>query len=244
MAQNIYDDADFFRRYSQIARQTQGLAGAPEWPTLESLLPSMAGARVLDLGCGFGWFSRWAVGAGAGSVVGVDLSERMLARARSETTDSRITYLHADLDNIEFERANFDLAFSSLTLHYVRGLSALFDKVHGALRSGGRLVFSAEHPILLAPSSPDWRSFGTAGDVVWPLNRYLEEGPRAVDWLGSSVEKQHRTVATYLNSLIRTGFTIRHVEEWGPSLEQVRERPEWAVERNRPYFLLVAAQRS
>ena len=61
MAQNIYDDEEFFVAYSGLRRSVEGLDGAPEWPTLRSMLPPMSGLRVVDLGCGFGWFTRWAV---------------------------------------------------------------------------------------------------------------------------------------------------------------------------------------
>jgi hypothetical protein len=44
--------------------------------------------------------------------------------------------------------------------------------------------------------------------------------------------------------LIRAGFAISHVEEWGPTAEQISANPQWAQERERPMFLLVAAQRS
>jgi hypothetical protein len=52
MTQNIYDNVDFFERYSQLPRSVEGLEGAPEWPTLRALLPNVGGLRVLDLGCG------------------------------------------------------------------------------------------------------------------------------------------------------------------------------------------------
>ena len=60
MPQNIYDDPAFFAGYSEFRRSREGLAGAPEWPTLRSMLPPMNGVHVLDLGCGFGAFARWA----------------------------------------------------------------------------------------------------------------------------------------------------------------------------------------
>ncbi len=65
MTQNIYDDPAFFEGYSRLNRSIHGLDGAPEWPALRALLPDLHGRRVLDLGCGYGWFSRWAAGQGA-----------------------------------------------------------------------------------------------------------------------------------------------------------------------------------
>ncbi|HKX01711.1 MAG TPA: SAM-dependent methyltransferase, partial [Methylomirabilota bacterium] len=82
-----------------------------------------------------------------------------------------------------------------------------------------------------------------AGRPTWPVSGYLDEGPRATDWLAAGVIKQHRTIATYVNLLIRAGFSISHVEEWGPTEEQVAAHPEWANERQRPPFLLLAARR-
>ena len=66
MTQNIYDDETFFAGYSQLPRSVHGLEGAPEWPVLRAMLPELRGRRVLDLGCGFGWFCRFAAGEGAG----------------------------------------------------------------------------------------------------------------------------------------------------------------------------------
>ena len=70
MAQNIYDDPTFFAGYSQLPRQVHGLDAAPEWPALRTMLPDLTGKRVVDLGCGFGWFARWAREHGAASVLG------------------------------------------------------------------------------------------------------------------------------------------------------------------------------
>ena len=50
-------------------------------------------------------------------------------------------------------------------------------------------------------------------------------------------------VATHLSMLLRAGFAISHVEEWGPTPEQIAAKPGLAEERQRPPFLLVAARR-
>jgi len=125
MTRNIYDDPEFFAGYSRLDRSIEGLDGAPEWPALRALLPPMTGLRVVDLGCGFGWFCRWAREAGAARVLGIDVSERMLERARAATTDDAIAYLRADMERLAQPRGSFDLAYSSLALHYVADLAAL-----------------------------------------------------------------------------------------------------------------------
>ena len=238
MTQNIYDNDGFFAGYSKLGRSVEGLDGAAEWPVLRALLPDLKGARVLDLGCGFGWFCRWAREAGTAQVSGLDVSEKMLERARRDTKDPAIAYAREDLETLKLARDSFDLVYSSLTLHYIENLRGLFEQIYRALVPGGSLVFSVEHPIYTAPRDPKWTADGT-----WPLDRYLEEGPRSTDWLAKGVIKQHRSVGTYLNMLLQTGFALTHVEEWGPTDEQIAAEPALAPERQRPPFLLVAARR-
>jgi len=241
MTQNIYDHDDFSRGYSQLPRAVEGLDAAPEWPALRALLPELEGLRVLDLGCGFGWFCRWAREQGAVSVLGIDVSEKMLARAAEATCDPAIAYTRADMERVQLPPASFDLVYSSLALHYVENLDRLISIVHRSLAPGGSLVFSVEHPIFTAPSEPRW-STNAAGRKTWPVDSYLEEGPRTTDWLAKGVIKRHRTLGSYVNMLIRAGFVIRHVEEWGPTQEQIAAKPNWADERQRPPFLLIAAR--
>jgi ubiquinone/menaquinone biosynthesis C-methylase UbiE len=242
MTQNIYDDDEFFEGYSRLPRSVEGLDGAPEWPALRAMLPDLHGLKILDLGCGFGWFCRWAREQGAAQVLGIDVSEKMLARARATTQDSAITYTRANMEKLELPSGSFDLVYSSLALHYVENLDGLMVEVHRSLVPDGSLVFSVEHPIFTAPAAPGW-SANAAGRRIWPVDSYLNEGPRSTDWLAKGVIKQHRTLATYLNMLLRLRYTLRHVEEWGPTEEQIAAHPQWADERQRPPFLLIGARR-
>ena len=241
MAQNIYDNPDFFAGYSQLGRSVDGLDGANEWPAIRALLPDMAGLDVVDLGCGFGWFSRWARQAGAKSVLGLDVSEKMLDRAAADTSDAAVQYRRTDLDTVELPAGAYDLAYSSLTLHYIADLPRLLATIHRSLRPGGHFVYSAEHPIYMAPRKPAWAEVD--GRQVWPLDDYLVEGPRRTDWLAEGVVKQHRLLGTQINALIAAGFAIQHVEEWQPTEAQIAAKPTLAAERHRPMFYLLKARR-
>ena len=134
-------------------------------------------------------------------------------------------------------------ACSSLAFHYLVNLDGLLNVVYRALKAGGRLVFSVEHPVYTAPSRPGWLETED-GRRTWPVDGYLEEGPRTTDWLAKGVVKQHRTIGTYLNLLIRLGFVIDRVEEWGPTDEQIARQPSLADERRRPMFLLAAVHKT
>ncbi|MCU1365121.1 MAG: Methyltransferase [Ilumatobacteraceae bacterium] len=240
MAQNIYDDPGFFDNYAQLPRSQHGLDAAGEWPAIKALLAAMDGLDVVDLGCGYGWFCRWAAEAGAGSVLGLDVSAKMLQRAAADTDDPRITYRREDLDSVELPEREFDLVYSSLTLHYLADVSRLFGKVASALRPGGRLVCSLEHPLYTAPSQPGFVEH--EGRTVWPLDDYSVEGPRITNWLADGVVKQHRTIATYVNALADAGFAITRMVEWSPTPSDLDEHPDWAIEVHRPPFLLIGAR--
>ncbi|MDW6026633.1 class I SAM-dependent methyltransferase [Mesorhizobium sp. BAC0120] len=242
MAQNIYDNPDFFSGYSRLPRQVHGLAGAPEWPRLRAMFPDVAGKRAVDLGCGFGWVSRWLRESGADKVLGIDLSENMIARARETTADTEIDYRIADIETVELPEAAFDFAFSSLTFHYIRDFDRLARMIHRALTPGSHFVFSIEHPIFMAAAHPNWIE-DEDGRKAWPVNRYSIEGERRTDWLAKGVVKYHRTIGTTLNALIRAGFAIEAVDEFAPTLEQIRENPALEEELERPMMLLVSSSR-
>ena len=242
MTEPLYDRTAFFAAYSTLRRSVEGLDGAPEWPTLRAMLPPLRGLRVVDLGCGFGWFSRWAAEQGTASVLGIDLSERMLQQARTASPSS-VTYRQGDLATLSLPPQSFDLAYSSLALHYLSDLMPLLATLHHALMPGAPFVFSTEHPIYSAPSHQGW-SVTPDGRRCWPLDGYHNELERRRTWFTPDVVKFHRTVGTILTTLIRAGFTLTQVNEFCPSADQITAWPDLEREVDRPMFLLVASVRN
>ncbi|CAM6507485.1 class I SAM-dependent methyltransferase [Enterobacter hormaechei] len=243
MAQNIYDNPAFFEGYAQLPRSVQGLNGAPEWPALKAMLPDLTGTSVIDLGCGYGWFCRVARELGACDVTGVDISEKMLARAAELTDDNRIHYQRSDLESLALKANSLDLVYSSLALHYLPELDALFARVQRALKPGGSLVFSMEHPIYTCATRQGWLTDDN-GERFWGVNHYQDESQRVSNWLADGVIKYHRTLGTTLNALIKAGLTISEVNEWGPTQTQVDAWPALAEEAERPMLVLIAARKA
>ncbi|HVI43707.1 MAG TPA: class I SAM-dependent methyltransferase [Chitinophaga sp.] len=243
MKENKYDDPAFFYTYSKMPRSVDGLHAAGEWSILRAMLPVLEGKTVLDLGCGFGWHCRYAREQGAGRVTGVDLSEKMLQRARAATSDAAIEYCRMAIEDIDFSSSEFDVVFSSLALHYVERFDVVCRKVYHCLKSGGTFVISVEHPVFTARAEQDWYYDTTGNRLHWPLDHYQEEGLRNTRFLGSDVIKYHRTLSTWINAIIDAGFTIRRIEEPGPSPEVLARYPEMKDESRRPIFLLIAADK-
>ncbi|SFM22249.1 Methyltransferase domain-containing protein [Paenibacillus sp. 1_12] len=241
MKQNKYDDLDFFTNYSQMPRSIGGLNAAGEWEELRAMLPELRDKKVLDLGCGFGWHCLYAREQHARSVVGVDLSENMLERARSMTNDSEIKYLLLPIEDIDFTAGQFDVVISSLALHYIERFDIICQKIHHCLTPGGTFVLSVEHPVFTALASQDWY-YGPQGEKLhWPVDDYYHEGLRQTRFLDNDVVKYHRTVATYMNALIDSGFGITKVSEPQPSQEMLDKNPGMRDDTRRPIFLMIAA---
>ena len=142
MKENRYDDQVFFEKYAQMARSRDGLRGAGEWRELQKLLPDFEGQRVLDLGCGYGWHCKYAAEHGAASVLGVDLSHKMLKTAKARNADQAIVYQQGAIEDLEFPAGSFDVVLSSLAFHYIRDFRPLAANIAGWLEQGGSFVFS------------------------------------------------------------------------------------------------------
>lgn len=241
MKENRYDDEVFFEKYSEMPRSKEGLLAAGEWDTLRALLPDFAGKRVLDLGCGYGWHCVYAAQQGAASVVGVDLSQRMLEVARSKTDSPKVQYIRAAMEDAEFPDGSFDVVLSSLALHYVESFEVIAQKVSRFLRPGGSFVFSAEHPVFTAYGTQDWLYDAQGKIVCFPVDNYYYEGRRVAHFLGEEVVKYHKTLTTYLNGLLTSGFELKNIVEPQPPQRLLDTVPGMRDEMRRPMMLIVSA---
>lgn len=215
MSQNIYDDPNFFAGYATLDRSVKGLDGAPEWHSIVQMMPALAGQRVVDLGCGYGWFCRWARDQGAAQVMGLDLSSRMLERAREMTDGEGIEYRCEDLQTLALTPDSCELVYSSLALHYLPDI---------------------------APLKQGWQE-DENGQKSWPVSHYQQEGDRISNWFADGVKKQHRTLASWINALIAAGFVIEHLNEWGPTAEQIAANPALNEEKERPMIFILRARK-
>lgn len=244
MKQNKYDEENFFDKYSQMERSIGGLEAAGEWHILKTMLPSFQGKQVLDIGCGFGWHCRYAAQEGAKSVIGIDISSRMLNRANALTEKSVIRYECVAIEDAQFESDSFDVVMSSLAFHYVQDFNGICQKVYDCLVEGGDFIFSCEHPIFTASEGQDW-CYGENDEMLhWPVDDYQMEGIRQTTFLGEDTIKYHRTLETYLTTLIRNGFRITRLSEPVPSEEMMKKNPFYRNELRRPMFLMIAAKKS
>lgn len=243
MKENKYDNDKFFEEYSNFPRSVEGLNAAGEWHELKKLLPDFKGKRVLDIGCGFGWHCIYAAENGAKSVIGTDISEKMLDVAREKTTYKNVKYKKIAMEDMDFENESFDIVISSLAFHYTPDFEYMCKKISDFLTVGGNFVFSVEHPVFTAYGSQDW-IYDKDGDIDhWPVDNYFLEGRREATFLGEQVIKYHKTMTTYVNTLLKYDFKITGLIEPQPSDELLDNVPQMKDELRRPMMLLVSAQK-
>ncbi len=103
------------------------------------------GEHVLDIGCGNGQTSRdAATSTPTGTVLGIDISGPMLARARDLARSAglaNVEFVHGDAQVYPFEASAFDLAVSRFGSMFFADRVAAFTNVARALRPGARLLF-------------------------------------------------------------------------------------------------------
>lgn len=242
MKENKYDNAVFFEKYSEMERSKQGLKGAGEWKELKKLLPDFKDKKVLDLGCGYGWHCRYAAERGAAYVLGADISEKMLYTAKEKNPHERIQYIKGAMEDLQFEKENFDVILSSLAFHYIEDFDTLASHISQWIKRGGSFVFSVEHPVFTAEGSQDWY-YDKEGHILhFPVDNYYKEGKREAIFLGEKVTKYHRTLTTYLHTLWDNGFEILRIVEPMPP-EEMMGMPGMQDELRRPMMLLVQAKK-
>lgn len=233
--QNVYDDEAFFTGYQKLRRAEAGLNAAIEQPALRALLPDVANAAAVDLGCGDGQLCRELVERGAHSVLGIDPSARMLSLALARTDDSRVSFRQQFAEDLTMPAASVDLVVSSLAFHYVADLATLLARIATWLRPGGALVASMEHPVVTA-------ALDRAAVGAQVVDDYAEEGPRHTSWLIEDVVKYHRSVSTIVNAVLAAGLTLDRLDEPAPTASDLIHRPDLEIHRKRPALLVLRAR--
>lgn len=158
--------------YEQIAQEYRRLVRDPNSPlcraeayTFQQRIGPLDGLRVLDLGCGEGFYTRQLQQRGAAAVVGVDQSPSMIALAREAEAKqpSGIQYHLADVCTLE-PLGQFDLVVSFFMLNHARSyteLAAMCRGIAAHLKEGGR--FSASTTTWNCPPQPT-RSFNSTDE--------------------------------------------------------------------------------
>ncbi len=201
----------------------------------------VTGKRVLDCGCGEGRFCRMMASRGARYVLGLDRCEPMIRSAQELPVDA-IEYHVADVQNLGFlEDASFDVAVSYLNQCDLPDFASNTREVFRVLRPGGRFAIANLHPMRSAVGYWQKSAEGVKQHVI--LDRYLDEGARRWNLMGVDLTNFHRSLATYVNCFLETGFRLVRLIEPTVTCEEVAVYPELADEQRVPNFVIYVLDR-
>ncbi|HVG46157.1 MAG TPA: class I SAM-dependent methyltransferase, partial [Longimicrobium sp.] len=209
-----------------------------ERPAMLAALPEVEGRRILEAGCGAGWYTEQLLARGA-RVSAVDASAAMVEHTRRRVATlgaearGRAKVRVADLrERLHFAAdGSFDGVVSALVLHYLRDWSTALAEFRRVLAPGGWLLFSTHHPAADAARLPEGA-------------RYFDVVQEEDFWKGvGTVRFYRRPLMAIADALAGAGFGIERIVEPRPTDEFRAMKPD-AYRRllRQPEFLLVLAR--
>ncbi|ELX8380258.1 malonyl-ACP O-methyltransferase BioC [Providencia vermicola] len=140
------------KRYDSIAYYQQN-SGHQLLDLLASAQVNLSDKKVIDVGCGTGFFSQIIKRQGA-EVTALDLSLGMLEVARDKKAAAQ--YICADMELLPFADQTFDIVFSNLAIQWCSNLSQALTELHRVTKSGGVIVFTTLAKGSLSELSQAW----------------------------------------------------------------------------------------
>ncbi|MBE6627830.1 MAG: class I SAM-dependent methyltransferase [Ruminococcaceae bacterium] len=242
--QNVYDNEIFFEGYRKIRQKESNANDLFEIPALLSMMPDLKGKRVLDLGCGYGEHCKLFVDRGAERVVGIDISKKMLEIAKTENSDPKIEYRNMPMENLNVLNETFDVAVSSLALHYVEDFYGVVKSIYHLLDRNGIFLFSQEHPLVTCHGQGNrWTKDKNGEKIHLNLSNYGISGERTTTWFVDDLKIYHRTFSEIINTLTEVGFTIEKMIEPLPTEELLARYPDHKDLFHKPDFLLLKVKK-
>jgi len=204
-------------------RDDNPMLAATAW-ALEVRPLEVAGARVVELGCGTGRHAAQILAAGARAYVGVDGSEGMLDVARATSPDPRCTWVHAALDAVPPLGEPFDVALIVLVLEHLAELAPVFEAAGRAVRPDGVLRITEIHPDLV---------------VAGTMAHFRDDAGAEVRFTSVA-----HPVAQLESALAATGFAIERLDEPTADGALLARVPRLSKRRGRRVLLDLAARRT
>ncbi|MBI2624751.1 MAG: class I SAM-dependent methyltransferase [Candidatus Nealsonbacteria bacterium] len=186
-------------------------------PKLQKLLNLKKGDKVLDLGCGAGYFTRQFAKSGA-NIIGVDVSKEIIDIARRKSPKN-VRYYTASADKLPFPNKTIDKIIVILALQNMENVFKVFKECRRVLKPKGKLFIVMNHPAFRIPGASSWG---------WDQNNKIQY--RRIDKYLSNLKVEikmhpgkdsqsytfsfHRPVQAYFNAIFKNNFCVSRLEEW------------------------------
>lgn len=220
-------------------------------PQLLDLMGDVADKKVLDGGCGTGYFSRKVAALGA-YVYGCDIEQSMLdIAAKTQDGIHPIEYVLADITKTNYASEFFDKVVSvGVLFHLDRdGWKAYLQDSQRILKKGGELFISIEHPFLFTKFSPT-RTASSPGKRCWAIHTpavadvgYEQSARFEEKYFNSKGEVYittlwHHPLSFIFNEITASGFEMVEVREVMVEKEDLKVE-HWGQEYGYPAFLQI-----
>ena len=130
------------KQYDTTDNKTRDL----EAIALRQTLKNINFDNCLEIGCGTGKNTEWFVKK-ANAITAIDLSEKMLARAKEKIKSGNVRFLQADISkNWNFINDKFDIVSFSLILEHIENLKHIFKEAAKVINPGGYIYIGELHP--------------------------------------------------------------------------------------------------
>lgn len=212
-----YEDSKFLEEYKKAPL----LHPFVVFPALHKALGDVRNKKILDLGCGSGYFSHSLVQRGA-NVVGVDISEKWIDICKKEYANVKnLEFFIADgFDLRQFADETFDFVIMNMVFINISALDKvkkIFQEVSRVLKKSGQLIFTDLHPLALMIEQTLCES-----QTYLPGFSYFKDGSefkskvKLVD--GSEIEFKdiHWTLETYTRCLSNSKMCLSRIIEPQP----------------------------
>jgi SAM-dependent methyltransferase len=205
----------------------------------------VSGRKLLDVGCGSGYFAREMARGGA-RVTGIDISGRMVELARGHEVDEPlgIEYVLGDAGALgaTFEPGSFDVVTSCMAIQDMPDIPGVLRGIREVLRPGGRFIPSITHPCSDTPFR-QWECDEEGGKRWLCIDRYFERGKLEYRWTGwghdFTTPAVHATLEDWFGWILGAGFELRALLEPRPTDAAVRARPKLGDAARIPYYLIL-----
>jgi SAM-dependent methyltransferase len=201
-------------------------------PIMLRLAGDVRGARVLDIGCGEGRFSRKLARQGA-TCTGIDPTALLL---RTALARGSIAPVRAVAEALPFAAASFDLAVTYITLVDIEHYREAIAEMARVLRPGGRLL-AANIGFVSASQGENggWRRDDNGDRLYVPIDHYAAESSAVYEWAGLRLRNYHRPLSAYMGAYLGAALQLREFLEPVPD-EQWRSVPDFSGAFRVPWF--------
>lgn len=217
-------------------------------PNVMRMVAPREGKRILEIGCGEGYFARMFANEHA-LVDGADIAAELIEHAQAQ--GGGVRYFTTPADNLSFASAGtYDVVVAVLTLQNMERIEPVMKEVARVLKPDGTFVFVLNHPAFRIPKKTAWGWDAAAQVQYRRVDGYLTTTKEKIDMTPGKREQKeytysfHRSLQDYMKGLAGAGFAIMRIEEWishRESEQGPRKQAEDTARKEFPLFLAVEA---